>query len=221
VGRDWIVVRLMPRTANSVRISSRAPGWSSARNAASEVRSAPVRAGSGPGGATTTNRVTALARSCTSGAMTARPYRSAAKAPASAPSTCPSAACRAASALDASGTHSVSGRWAASQPRHCGMACGWPPIRLMSPSAVPGLASSANAMGTCSSAMMTRLPVARSSRVAVTTPSTELSIGTTARSAVPSRTAASAAWMVGQDSGSAPGSTARSAASENVPSGPR
>ena len=55
----------------------------------------------------------------------------------------------------------------------------------------------------------------------MTTPSTELSIGTTARSAAPSRTAARAAWMVGQDSGSAPGSTARSAASENVPSGPR
>ena len=69
---------------------------------------------------------------------------------------------------------------------------------------------------------MTRsFPAARSSRVAVTTPSTELSIGTTARSAVPVRTAASAAWMVGHESGSAPGSTARSAASEKVPSGPR
>ena len=63
--------------------------------------------------------------------------------------------------------------------------------------------------------------VARSSSVAVTTPSTELSMGTTARSAAPSRTAARAAWMVGQDSGSAPGSAARSAASEKVPSGPR
>ena len=88
--------------------------------------------------------------------MTSRPYLSAAKAPASAASTCPSAAWRAASALDASGTHSPSGRLAASQPRHCGMACGWPPILLMSPSPVPGLASSANAMGICSSAMMTR-----------------------------------------------------------------
>ena len=55
----------------------------------------------------------------------------------------------------------------------------------------------------------------------MTTPSTELSIGTTARSAVPSRTAASVAWMVGQASGSASGAAARSAASENVPSGPR
>src|SRR5581483_11732623 len=71
----------------------------------------------------------------------------------------------------------------------------------MSPSAVPGLAISANAMGICSSAMMTRsLPDARPSRVAVTTPSTELSIGTTARSAAPSRTAARVAWMVGQGS---------------------
>ena len=75
MGRDWIVVRLMPRTANSVRISSSAPGWSSIRNAASDVRSAPVRAGSGRGGDTTTNRVTAVARSWTSGAMTSRPYR--------------------------------------------------------------------------------------------------------------------------------------------------
>jgi hypothetical protein len=59
--------------------------------------------------------------------------------------------------------------------------------------------------------------------VAVTTPSTELSMGTTARSAAPDRTAASAAWMVGHGTGSAcaAASSARKAASVNVPSGPR
>ena len=198
MGRDWIVDRLMPRTANSVRISISAPGWSSARNAASEVRSEPVGAGSCPGGPTTTNLVTALDRSCTSGAITASPYLVAAKEPASAASRLPSATRLAASALEASGTHSRPGRLAAIQRRHCGSACGWPPTALMSASAVPGLVSSANSIGSRVSARMSRSPsLARWSTVAVTMPSTELSIGTTARSASPALTAARVAPIEG------------------------
>ena len=148
----------------------------------------------------------------------------AAKAPASAASIFPSEAWRAASALEAAGTHSAPGRWLAPQRRHWGWARGWPLTVRTSASLVPGRASSAKAIGSCSSAWICRSPPAvRSSRVAVTTPSTELSIGTTARSAVPARTAASAAWMVGQGSGWAAeaASSARKAASVKVPSGPR
>ena len=86
VGRDSIRVRLMPRTANSVSSSISAPGWSSRRKATSEVRSAPVEAGTGPGRLTTTNRVTASGTSFTSAASTASRYRLAANAPASAAS---------------------------------------------------------------------------------------------------------------------------------------
>ena len=82
----------------------------------------------------------------------------------------------------------------------------------------------AKATGSRSSAQMTMSgPVASSSRVALTAPSTEFSIGTIARSASPLRTASSVAWMVAH--GSAParaaGSKAARAASVNVPSGPR
>ena len=59
--------------------------------------------------------------------------------------------------------------------------------------------------------------------MAVTTPSTELSMGTTARSAAPVRTAASAAWIVAHGTGSVGSvpASVRRAASVNVPSGPR
>jgi hypothetical protein len=120
VGRDWIVVRFTPRATNSVRISVSAPAWSVARNAASVVRSAPVGGASGAGGPATTNRVTAFFRSWMSEASTSSPYRAAANAPASAASIFPSEACRAASALDAAGTHSACGRCPASQRRHWG-----------------------------------------------------------------------------------------------------
>lgn len=217
----------MPRTANSVRISISAPGWSSVRNAASEVRSEPVGAGSSPGGPTTTNLVTALVRSCTAAATTARPYRAAAKSPASAASSSPSATRRAASPLEASGTHSRPGRFAASHRRHCASACGWPPTVFTSPTAVPGLASSANSIGSVVSARISRSPApVSSSTVAVTMPSTELSTGTTARSASPALTAARAAPTDGYGAGSTSAWCRESAslavaASVNVPSGPR
>ena len=66
-------------------------------------------------------------------------------------------------------------------------------------------------------------PAASSSRVALTAPSTELSIGTIARSAAPARTASSAAGMLAQGiaSSGADGSNSASAASVKVPAGPR
>jgi hypothetical protein len=68
----------------------------------------------------------------------------------------------------------------------------------MSGSAVPGLASSANSIISRVSARMSRSPsLVRSSTVAVTMPSTELSMGTTDRSASPALTAARAAPIEG------------------------
>ena len=61
---------------------------------------------------------------------------------------------------------------------------------------MPGLTSSANSTGTMTSALISSCgPTASSSSVAFTPPSTELSIGTTARSAVPACTASSVASM--------------------------
>ena len=100
----------------------------------------------------------------------------------------------------------------------------------MSASPVPGRASSANATGSGTSAQITRsvllarsVPLASSSRVAVTAPSTEFSMGTMARSAAPLRTASRVAWMLTQGIAcpAAALSKASSAASVNVPSGPR
>ncbi len=101
----------------------------------------------------------------------------------------------------------------------------------MPASSVPGRVSSANSTGTSTSAQITSsVPTASSSSVAVTAPSTELSIGTTPCSASPLRTASSVAWMLAHGSASGPaaprvhGSRARSActaASVNVPRGPR
>ena len=68
-----------------------------------------------------------------------------------------------------------------------------------------------------------RAPVANSSRVPVTAPSTEFSKGTTAPSAEPSRTAAKASATVstGMRSASRLCGRLRSAVSAKVPSGPR
>ena len=65
--------------------------------------------------------------------------------------------------------------------------------------------------------------MASASRVAVTAPSTEFSIGTMPCSAAPVRTASRVAWMLTQGIAwpAAPGSNASSAASVKVPSGPR
>src|SRR3712207_8004954 len=71
-------VRLISRTANSRSRSSSAP-VRSPTTATSEVLSLPVGAGSGPGGATSTNRVTAPGRSALSSASAVSPYRSAAR----------------------------------------------------------------------------------------------------------------------------------------------
>src|SRR5579884_3704813 len=90
VGLDSNLLRLIRRTANSVRISSSAPGWSSAWKATNVVRSAPV-GGGGPGGATSTNRVTAPEVSSMSAASCTNWYRSAAIGAATAASASPAA----------------------------------------------------------------------------------------------------------------------------------
>ena len=148
--------------------------------------------------------MTAVARSCTLRASTDSPYTRAANSPASAPSIWPSAACRAASALDEAGRHSACGRFAFSHWRHWAWACGWPLTTLIPARSVPSRPSSANATGSrISVRMISARPVASSSRVAVTAPSTEFSSGTTPRSVTPSRTASSVAMIVGNGTASA------------------
>ena len=89
---------------------------------------------------------------------------------------------------------------------------------------MPGRTSSENATGTVISArIISGSPCASSSSVTGTDPSTEFSIGTTARSASPARTASSATVTVehGTSSASAVPGSDRSACSVKVPAGPR
>ncbi len=101
-------------------------------------------------------------------------------------------------------------------------ATGWRPAEPLNGQRC--LTSRANSTGTITSALMTSGgPVTNSSRVALTPPSTELSIGTTARCAVPECTASSVAAIDAHAtaSRSPPGCSAATACSQNVPRGPR
>ena len=94
----------------------------------------------------------------------------------------------------------------------------------MSPIRMPGLATSTKLIGTSASRRIrSSWPVAMASRVAVTPPSTEFSIGTMAASAEPSRTMSRAVFTFDDGIRMAPAAsgTCISAASVKVPSGPR
>ena len=130
-------VRSMPRTASSVSRPSSEPGrfWVVA---ASVVRSSPVGAGSGPGGGTSANRVTAPALSATSAASTASPCCCAASGADTAASSSPRATWAAASAVDVASSTSACGRCSAIQPRVWAMPCGCEATRRTSARRVPG-----------------------------------------------------------------------------------
>ncbi len=135
----------------------------------------------------------------------------------------PSDRSSAAAAVDVAGTWIAPGKVSSTQPRHCAHACGWVPMRRMSSARVPGRTASWKTTCTCISATMTRgSPCERESSVALTPPSMEFSIGTTARSASPRRTAASAwgALVMGRRTAPA-GATWWTACSVKVPKGPR
>ena len=168
-------------------MASSAPDSLLARCTTSDVLSAPVGGGSFPGRPTTTNRVTADSLSATCSASTSSPYRSALSGETSAasnPGSWPgavSASSAPAAAVDVAGTCTAAGRLTLNQPRHCAHACGWVDTRVTSASTVPARAASTNDTGTTTSRSSTSAsPVASVSSVAVTPPSTEFSIGTTA-----------------------------------------
>ena len=109
-----------------------------------------------------------------------------------------SATAAAAAAVDGAATSAASGRVRRSQRRHWASACGWVPTPRTAARVVPGRASSANETGSATSRVtMSGSPVASSSRVAVTAPSTEFSIGTIAAVTSPRRTPSSADGTVG------------------------
>ena len=183
VGRDSIRVRLMPRTANSVSSSSSAPGWSSRDEG---DQRGPVRAGGRrrPGRAAhhhepghRVRRVVHLGgqhgqavRGSAANGAGQRGVDSARRRP---------GVRRLGVRRRRHATPRRAGGRRASA-RHCGCGCGWPPTVLMSASPVPGRPSSANVTGSSSSrGSCSGSPAASSSRVAVTAPSTEFSIGTT------------------------------------------
>ncbi len=185
IGRDSIRDRFTPRTPNCSSMASSAPASLSGRCTTRVVLSAPVRAGTSPGCPTTTNRVCADGLSAMSCASGTSPYDDTAAGgtrAASKPSGVSPEAIRAAGAVfDVAGTCTAPGRCAASHRRHCTHACGCAEIRRTSASATPGAAASVNCTGTSTSCRITSgAPTARLSSVAVTPPSTVLSIATTA-----------------------------------------
>ena len=152
--------------------------------------SAPARHRGGPRRRTGSTR--ARCRRCRGRAPSARTCSTAAggTSAASKPrgaSTAVRAAISAAGAVfDVAGTCTTSGRCADSQRRHCTHACGCAAIRRTSSRRTPGAAASVNCTGTSTSRSRTSgAPTASESSVAVTPPSTVLSIATTAKSAVP------------------------------------
>ena len=161
-----------------------------------------------------------------SAASSVRPYRvpAAGEAIAASAAPAPSATAAAASAVEGAARTLASGRCALSQCRHWAVAWGWEATTRMPPRSVPARASRERRTGTSiSRAICSGLPVANSSRVPVTAPSTEFSKGTTAPSTEPSRTAAKASATVstGISSASRLSGRPRSAVSANVPAGPR
>ena len=85
------------------------------------------------------------------------------------------------------------GTLAASQWRTWAAAWGWVRTRRTSPSVVPGRPNRVNSTGRMTSrTIISRRPFDRLSRVTLTPPSTEFSIGTRAPSTAPLRTASSA-----------------------------
>ena len=84
-------------------------------------------------------------------------------------------------AVDVAGTWTTAPRRSAIHPRHCAHACEWVEMARMSSRRVPGLTASENAIGTSISALICSAePSVSASSVALTPPSTEFSIGTTA-----------------------------------------
>ena len=173
-------VRSMSRIANSVIADTSAPGTLSSLNT-TEVRSAPVLGGGGPGGPTSTKRVLALGSSTTSEASAARPYRCAASAVLTPASARPSATSLAAAALELAGTNCAFGMFTASQLRTCAPATGNAATVCTSAATVRHAPRSKNATSRVSSAKICSSgPVARLSSVGSTDPSIEFSIGTQA-----------------------------------------
>ena len=127
-------------------------------------------------------------------------------------------------AVEEAGKYSAFGILASTQPRHWAQAWPWVEIRRTSPGWTPGRAARTNVIATSSSlTIRSGSPTATASRVALTPPSTEFSIGTMAASTAPDRTSASAAPTVAtgrRRASAAPGTWSR-AASVKVPSGPR
>ena len=224
VGRDSMRERFTPRVVNSARICPRAPGRSSGSGTTSVVLSAPVGAGRAVGRESSTKRVTAPGTSSIRSASTGSPVCSATSGAHTAASKSPWATRPAPAAVDGAGVNSTPGSAVSAQPRTCAQAWGCVVTRRTSSIATPGRPTSTKLMGTCTSARICSVsPRAISSTVAETPPSTEFSMGTTARSTSPLRSAATALSTEPADtnSASAGSATLRRAASVKVPAGPR
>ena len=127
-----------------------------------------------------------------------------------------SATRRTASAVEAARTTAAPGSRVRMKAAHWPLACGWETTAAMRSSGTGVRAIRQWWIGWTSSPVIWTppSPCASASSVALTEPSSEFSIGTSARSTRPSRTAATASWTVGSGTGSRsappPASTASS-----------
>src|SRR3954465_5525829 len=211
-GRDSMRVRLTPRSANSARQRTSQPGASSAGSQnTSAVFPRPPAAAGGASRATHTKRVSLPGGSSTPSSSTSQPYSPAAPllpiaAHGVSSATGRSATTRTASAVEAAGTTVARGRRVRRKPAHWPLACGCEATAAMRSSGRAARAIRQWWMGCTSSPAIWTPPssAASASSVALTAPSREFSIGTSARSTRPSRTAATASWTLGSGTGPHP-----------------
>ena len=226
--------RFTPREANCSSSSRSAPerfsgvpSRFSGRGIVSVVLSAPVGSGISAVLLISTNRVTAFLLSPMSSASTCRSgwvAKSAGEQIAASYAQEGSSRPTAAAAVEEPGRYSAVGMVASAHCRTWAQACEWVETVLISSKASGRAATSTNLIGTRTSRIM-RIPseAAIASRVALTPPSTEFSMGTMAAFTSPLRRRSSAlgTLVAGMRSApTAPGTESR-ADSVKVPEGPR
>ena len=173
-------VRSIPRIPNSVSAASSAPGAFSIRNT-TDVRSAPVRAGGGPGGPIRTKRVRALVSSTTPSASVASSQCAAASGDVTAASTSPVGHLSRGVGVGVRGPQFGAGQMGGEPLPHLRRGHREGRQRAHVGGAAAGLTTMLNATSSVVSAnTCSGEPMARLSNVGASDPSIEFSIGTQA-----------------------------------------
>ena len=213
-------VRLICRSASSLRTPTSVPGRSCATVKASDVLSSPVRGASSSD--TTTKRVLLCLTSWTPAASTSPPLSSAARRVPIAAARGVDTAVATAPEVESAACSRARGSFASRKPRHWASADGCDITTSISWRRVPFAATRHCSMGSTSSALMRTLSAwRRASSVSLTAPSRLFSIGAMPCSTSPRATAETTAPFDARGIRPAPGSKRSAASSPKVPGGPR